>query len=98
MAGLRSSTLFGQPDTVVRAWMLSEKARNLEPRLRSSNAFLSSDVRHNHSMDTPTMMPVKKTTANPNQRCCPSAASQPKAPVVILENAVAVSPLELEKT
>src|SRR5258707_6686548 len=45
IAGLRSRTLSGQPDNAVRALMLSERLRNLEPRLRSSKAFFSSDFR-----------------------------------------------------
>src|SRR6266404_3580100 len=49
IAGLRSRTLSGHPDNAVRALMLSERLRNLEPRLRSSKAFFSSDFRLNHS-------------------------------------------------
>src|SRR6267143_4802022 len=39
IAGLRSRTLSGHPDDAVRTLMLSERLRNLEPRLRSSKAF-----------------------------------------------------------
>src|SRR5450755_3959930 len=53
--------------------MLSERLRNLEPRLRSSEAFFSSDFRANHSNETPITIPVKKTKANSNQRSWPSA-------------------------
>jgi hypothetical protein len=60
IAGLRSRTLSGHPDNAVRALMLSERLRNLEPRLRSSKAFFSSDFRLNHSIDTPIIIPVKK--------------------------------------
>src|SRR5258706_11210722 len=49
IADLRSRTLSGHPDDVVRALMLSERLRNFEPRLRSSKAFFSSDFRVNHS-------------------------------------------------
>src|SRR5712671_2673910 len=73
IAGLRSRTLSGHPDDAVRTLMLSERLRNLEPRLRSSEAFLSSDFRFNHSNETPITIPVKKTNANLNQRCWPSA-------------------------
>src|SRR4051812_25582434 len=73
IAGLRSRTLSGHPDDPVRALMLSERLRNLEPRLRSSKAFFSSDFRFNHSKETPITIPVKKTNANLNQRCWPSA-------------------------
>ena len=59
--------------------MLSERLRNLEPRLRSSKAFLSSDFRLNHSIDTPIIFPVKKTSANLNQRWWPSARRLVKA-------------------
>src|SRR5258705_3429171 len=39
IAGLRSRTLSGHTDDAVRILMLSERLRNLEPRLRSSEAF-----------------------------------------------------------
>src|SRR3984893_367502 len=39
IAGSRSRTLSGHPDDAVRILMLSERLRNLEPRLRSSEAF-----------------------------------------------------------
>src|SRR5882762_7144100 len=68
IAGLRSLTLSGHPDDAVRVLMLSERLRNLEPRLRSSEALFSSDFRFNHSNETPTTIPVQKTNANLNQR------------------------------
>src|SRR5467141_3775767 len=99
IAGLRSRTLSGHPDNAVRAWMLSERLRNLEPRLRSSKAFFSSDFRLNHSIDAPIIIPVKKTKVNLNQRWWPSARRLLRAAAaIVLENAVAVIPLELEKT
>src|SRR2546427_11148082 len=73
IAGLRSRTLSGHPDDAVRILRLSERLRNLEPRLRSSEAFFSSDFRFNHSNETPSTIPVQKTNANLNQRCWPSA-------------------------
>src|ERR1700682_2719036 len=39
IAGSRSRTLSGHPDDAVRVLMLSERLRNLAPRLRSSEAF-----------------------------------------------------------
>src|SRR5207237_5087815 len=45
IAGLRSRTLSGHPGEAVRILMLSERLRNLEPRLRSSEAFFSYDFR-----------------------------------------------------
>src|SRR5882724_5005294 len=99
IAGLRSRTLSGHPDNAVRAWMLSERLRNLEPRLRSSKAFFSSDFRLNHSIDTPIIIPVEKTNANLNQCWWPSAKRLLNAAAaIVLENAVAVVPLVLEKT
>src|SRR5450631_636690 len=71
IVGLRS--LFGHPDDAARDLMLSERLRTLEPRLRSSEAFFSSDFRANHSNETPITIPVKKTNANLNQRSWPSA-------------------------
>jgi hypothetical protein len=73
ITGLRSRALSGHPDDAVRVLMLSERLRNLEPRLRSSEAFLSSDFRLNHSIETPITIPVKKTSANLNQRSWPNA-------------------------
>src|SRR5258707_1964419 len=73
IAGLRSCTLPGHPDDAVRLLMLSERLRNLRPRLRSSKAFLSSDLWVNHSNEAPIRIPVKKTSANLNQGCWPSA-------------------------
>src|SRR5882762_5760500 len=72
IAGLRSRTLSGHPDAA-RTLMLSERLRNLEPRLRTSKAFFSSDFRLNRSNETPITIPVKKTNANLNQSCWPSA-------------------------
>jgi hypothetical protein len=60
IAGLRSRTLSGHPDDMVRILMLSERLRNLVPRLRSSKAFFSPDFRFNHSTETPITIPVKK--------------------------------------
>src|SRR5260221_7930888 len=98
IAGLRSRTLSGHRDNAVRALMLSERLRNLEPRLRSSKAFFSSDFRLNHSNDTPIIIPVKKTNANLNQRCWPSARRLLKTAAAIeLEKAVVGMPLESEK-
>src|SRR5260221_1212124 len=73
IAGLRSRTLSGHPDNAVRALMLSERLRNLEPRLRSSKAFFSADFRLNHSNDTPIIIRVTKPIANVNQGCWPHA-------------------------
>src|SRR5882724_13099404 len=81
IAGLRSCTLPGHPDDSVRILMLSDRLRNLEPRLRSSEAFFSSDFRFNHSNETPSTIPVQKTNANLNQRCWPSARRLSKAVV-----------------
>src|SRR5260370_33532020 len=98
IAGLRSRKLSGHHDNAVRALMLSEILLNLEPRLRSSKAFFSSDFRLNHSIDTPIIIPVKKTNANLNQRCWPSARRLLKTAAAIgLEKAVVVMPLESEK-
>src|SRR5215208_6068529 len=99
IAGLRSRTLSVHPDNVVRAWMLLERLRNLEPRLRSSKAFFSSDFRVNHSIDRPIIIPVEKTNANLNQRWWPSARRLLKAAAaIVLEKAVVVIPLESENT
>src|SRR5882762_2294205 len=99
LSGLRSRTLSGHPDNAVRALMLSERLRNLEPRLRSSKAFFSSDFRLNHSNDTPITIPVKKTNANLNQRCWPSARRLLKTVVTIaLRKTVVAIPLGSEKT
>src|SRR6476646_4931933 len=73
IAGLRSCTLPGHPDDAVRLLMLSERLRNLSPRLRSAKAFLSSDLWVSHSNKAPIRIPVKKTNANLNQGCWPSA-------------------------
>src|SRR6266481_6299134 len=83
IAGLRSRTLSGHPDDTVRILMLSERLRNLVPRLRSSKAFFSSDFRFNHSTETPITIPVKKTNANLNQRGWPSARRLLKTVVTI---------------
>src|SRR5712672_3688791 len=99
IAGLRSRTLSGHPDDPVGALMLSERLRNLEPRLRSSKAFFSSDLRFNHSRETPITIPVTKTNANLNQRCWPSARTLSKTVVTIaLGKTVAAIPLGSEKT
>src|SRR5258708_39995342 len=98
IAGLRSRTLSGHPDDAVRALMLSERLRNLEPRLRNSKAFFSSDLRLNHSIDTPIIIPVKKTNANLNQRWWPIVRRLLKtAAAIVLEKPVVVIPLESEK-
>src|SRR5258706_15049033 len=95
IAGLRSRTLSGHTDDAVRILMLSERLRNLEPRLRSSEAFFSSDFRFNHSNETPITIPVKKTNANLNQRCWPSARRLLKTVVAIaLRKTVVAIPLE----
>src|SRR4030081_3033287 len=52
IAGLRSRALSGHPDDAVRTLLLSERLRNLEPRLRSSKALFSSTFRCNHSNET----------------------------------------------
>src|SRR5258708_39971530 len=83
IAGLRSRTLSGHPDNAVRALILSERLRNLEPRLRSSKAFFSPDCRFNDSNETPMTIPVKKTKANLNQRCWPRARRLSKTVVAI---------------
>src|SRR5258707_2880092 len=99
IAGLRSRTLSGHPDDAVRNLMLSERLRNLEPRLRSSEAFFSSDFRFNHSNETPITIPVKKTNANLNQRCWPSARRLLKTVVAIaLRKTVVAIPLGSKKT
>jgi hypothetical protein len=99
IAGLRSRTLSGHPDDAVRILMLSERLRNLEPRLRSSEAFFSSDLRFNHSNEMPITVPVKKTNANLYQRCWPSARRLLKTVVAIaLGKTVAAIPLGSEKT
>src|SRR5258705_9759660 len=98
IAGLRSRTLSGQPDDTVLILMLSERLRNLEPRLRSSEAFFSSDFRPNHSSETPTTIPVKKTNANLNQRCWPSARRLLKAVEAMASAKIVVAmPLESER-
>src|SRR5260221_13549920 len=75
--------------------MLSERLRNLEPRLRRSKAFFSSDFRLDHSNDTPITIPVKKTNANLNQRCWPSARRLLKTVEAIgLGKTVVAIPLE----
>src|SRR6266852_3158539 len=81
IAGLRSRTLSGHPGDAARTLMLSERLRNLEPRLRSSKAFFSSDFRLNASNETPITIPVRKTKANLNQRCWPNARRLLKAVV-----------------
>src|SRR5258706_5527725 len=79
--------------------MLSERLRNLEPRLRSSEAVFSVDFRLNHSNETPITIPVKKTNANLNPRCWPSASRLLKTVVAIaLEKTVVAIPLGSEKT
>src|SRR5215216_441825 len=83
IADLRSRTLSGHPDDAVRALMLSERLRNLEPRLRSSEAFFSSDFRFSHSNETPITIPVKKTNPNLNQRCWPSTRRLLKTVVTV---------------
>src|SRR6266478_5828465 len=99
IAGLRSRTLSGHTDDAVRILMLSERLRNLEPRLRSSEAFFSSDFRFNHSNETPITIPVKKTNANLNQRCWPSARRLLKTVVAIaLGKPAVVIPSGSEKT
>src|SRR3984893_15363829 len=99
IAGSRSRTLSGHPDDAVRILMLSERLRNLEPRLRSSEAFFWSDFRFNHSNETPITIPVEKTNANLNQRCWPSARRLLKTVVAIaLGKTVAAIPLGSEKT
>src|SRR5947209_5598039 len=98
MAGLRSRTLSGHPDAV-RILMLSERLRNLKPRLRSSKAFLLSDLRFDDSNKTPMTIPVKRTNANVNQRCWPSARRLLKmVAAVALGKTVAAIPLGSEKT
>src|SRR6266436_222081 len=97
IAGLRSRTLFGHPDDDVRILMLSERLRNLEPRLRSSKAFFSPDFRPNHSNETPITIPVKKTNANLNQRCSPSARRLLKVVAMALGKTVVVIPLGSER-
>src|SRR5258708_18540601 len=95
IAGFRSRTLSGHPDNVLRPLMLSERLRNLEPRLRSSKAFFSSDFRLNHSNETPIKIPVKKTNANLNQRCWPRARRLLKTVEAIgLEITIVAIPLE----
>src|SRR5882762_10103924 len=97
IAGLRPRTLSGHPDNAVRALVLSERLRNLEPRLRSSKAFFSSDFRLNHSIDMPIIIPVKKTNANLNQRRWPSVRRLLKtAAAIVSEKAIVVRPLESE--
>src|SRR5260370_2721465 len=99
IAGFRSRTLSGHPDDALRPLMLSDRLRNLEPRLRSSKAFFSSDFRLDHSNETPITIPVKKTNANLNQRCWPMARRLLKtAAAIVLEKAVVVIPLDSEKT
>src|SRR6266516_8090935 len=93
IAGLRSRTLSGHPDDPLRILRLSERLRNLEPRLRSSEAFFSSDFRFNHSNETPITIPVKKTNANANQRRWLSARRLLKTVVAIaLEKTVVAMP------
>src|ERR1700738_3071261 len=99
IAGLRSRTLSGHPADAVRTLMLSERLRNLMPRLRSSKAFFSSDFRFNHSNETPITIPVKKTNAKLNQRCWPSARKLLKTVVAMaLGKTVVAVPLGSEKT
>ena len=85
MSGLRSRTLFGHSDRApaVRILMMSERLRNLEPRLRSSEALFSSDFRANQSNEMPITIPVKKTNANLNQSCWPRAMRLVKTVVAI---------------
>src|SRR5689334_22893791 len=99
IAGLRSLTLSGHPDDAVRFLRLSERLRNLAPRLLSSEAFFSSDFRLSHSNETPITIPVKKTNANLNQRCWPSARRFSKTVVAtaLRKTVVAIS-LGSEKT
>src|SRR6185369_6966283 len=98
IAGLMSLTLSGHPDDAVRFLRLSERLRNLAPRLRSSEAFFSSDFRFNHSNETPSTIPVQKTNANLNQRCWPSARRLSKAVVATaLRKTVGAVPLGSEK-
>ena len=79
--------------------MLSERLRNLEPRLRNSEAFFSSAFRLNHSNETPITIPVKKTNANANQRRWPSARRLLKTVVAMaLEKTVVAKPLGSDKT
>src|SRR5258705_10482549 len=66
IAGLRSRTLSGHPDNAVRALILSERLRNLEPRLRSSYAFFSYDFRLNNSINLPIIFQVIYTNATLN--------------------------------
>src|SRR5258707_10132841 len=95
IAGFRSRTLSGHPDSVLRPLMLSERLRNLEPRLRSSKAFFSSDFRLDHSNETPITIPVKKTNANLNQRRWPRARRLLKTVEAIgLEITIVAIPLE----
>src|SRR2546428_12082467 len=96
-AGLRSRTLSGHPDDALLILRLSERLRILEPRLRSSEAFFSSDFRFNHSIETPSTTPVKKTTANLNQRCWPSARRLSVVATALRKTVVAIS-LGSEKT
>src|SRR5215217_6966014 len=99
IAGLRSRTLSGHPDDAVRILRLSERLRNLAPRLRSSDAFFSSDFRFNHSNETPSTIPVQKTNAKLNQRCWPSARRLSKTVVAMaLRNNVVATSLGSEKT
>src|SRR5882724_6811003 len=99
IAGLRSCTLPGHPDDSVRILMLSDRLRNLEPRLRSSEAFFSSDFRADHSNEAPITIPVKKTNANLNQRCWPSARRLLKTVVAIaLRKTVVAIPVGSKKT
>src|SRR5882724_5219872 len=99
IAGLRSRTLSGHPGDAVRTLMLSERLRNLEPRLRSSEAFFSSDFRFNHSTETPITIPVKKTNANLNQRCWPKVRRLLKKVVAVALGKPGVAvPLGSEKT
>jgi hypothetical protein len=99
MAGLRSGTLSGHPDDAARFLRLSERLRNLVPRLRSSEAFFSSDFRLNHSNETPTTIPVQRTNANLNQRPWPSARKFSKAVVATASRKTAVAiALGSEKT
>src|ERR1700757_4708084 len=58
IAGLSSRTSSGHPDDAVAVLTLSERLRNLQPRLRSSKAFRSADVRVDASSETPATIPV----------------------------------------
>src|SRR5262249_8364425 len=64
ISGLRLRTLLGHSDDAVRILMVSDRVRNFEPRLRSSEALFWSDLRANQSNEKPSTIPVKKTNTN----------------------------------